>query len=515
MVVSIVAALSCVATRLDAATVRTVALYGDTAPGTAAGYFDFSAPIVNSDNLVAFVGQVDDGSFTSGLWSEGFGSLAKVALEGEAAPSTLLNFGDFADTNVRFYLNQSGQTAFEQRLSDFSTAGIFSQTGPANALRKVAAGGDSAPGANDPTRVFQPFLGTVGGFNDSGQSAFQGGMPPTAMSPFASTGVWSEGSGTLDKVAEIGDPAPGNTGVFSSDFRIPAISNDGHVAFAGQANGSPGGQGVWTDRTGSLVRLAGNGDAAPGGGTFSTLFNDTVGINANDDIVFSAKLVGGTVPDGIWVARGGGIDKVAVEGDLAPSGGGATFSTGATGIDSGALGLSAAGETAFTATLSDARRGLFSEGLGGLHAVALSGDTAPDSGGLTYLNVIHWTMNDLGQTAFLAQLSDFSRAIFAEDALGVVHGIVAEGELLEVAPGDFREVITLGFQGLSGSFAGHATNVGSGFSYDGSIGFQANLFDELNGDTSGVFVTIIPEPSSAVLLAVGAALMLLLRRRRR
>ncbi len=496
----------------NAVDVRTVTLSDAAAPGTSFNYSYLSAPIINNSDQAAFIGGIDDNDFSSGLWSEGSGSLAKVALQGEAAPGTALNFGDFSDPNVRFYLNNSGQAAFQQDLSDFNTAGLFSETGIGNAVQKVAAGGDPAPGTTDPNRVFQPFFGTTGGFNDSGQATFMGDMPPTAAPPgnFPSTGVWSQGSGSLAKVAEEGDGAPGTAGIFNA-FATPAINNAGHIAMVGGITGGSSGEGVWTDSSGSLSKVVASGDLAPGGGTFSILFNDTTAINNSDDIVFSARLVGGTVPDGIWVARGGGIDKVAVEGDLAPGGGGAVFGTGGTGINSTTLGIDAAGDAAFTAYLSDGRLGLYSESFGGLHAVALTGDVAPDTGGLTFIGIVRWTINENGQTAFLAQLSDFSEAIFAQDQSGVLHEVVAEGQSLEVAPGDFRQIEFLSFHGLDGSDAGHENNFSSGFSDDGSVGFAASFLD----GSSGVFVTqLVPEPSSLVLMGIGIVAVLWGYRRR-
>ncbi len=498
--------------------VRTVALSGDAAPGSGFSYSQFSPPIINGSNQAAFTGAFADNQANNitGFWSEGSGSLAAVAIEGQAAPGTALNFDDFNDPNNRIYLNENGQAAFQQRLSNFNTSAIFSETGPGNSLAKVIAGGDPAPGTTDPNRVFQPFLGTIGGFNDAGQTAMQGGMPPTGAPPgnFPSTGIWSEGGGPLDKIAEVGDGAPGG-GIFTSsvDFPIPSFNNNGHVAFQG-ATASGFTQGIYDNVSGSLARLVGSGDAAPGGGTFA-LFNTTTSINDANDIAFSG-ILSGSVADGIWVSRGGGIQKIAVEGDVAPGGGGAVFGTGALGIESGFIGLDASGDAAFTSWLSDGTRGLFSEGLGGLHAVAISGNVAPDSGGATYLGVLRWTINDLGQTAFLAQLSDNTDAIFAEDGAGVLHRIVGQGELLEVAPGDFREILTLGFQGLDGSFARYGNNYSSGFNHDGTIGFYASLFDDGNGDTQGVFLTTspVPEPSTLVLLALGS-LFLLWRRRRR
>jgi PEP-CTERM motif len=501
---------------VPAADVRTVTLSDAAAPGTSFNFRDFNAPILNSSDQAAFIAEINDDEFnpSSGLWSEGSGPLANVALQGQSAPGTALDIGTFMDPNVNYYLNNAGQAAFEQTLADFSTAGLFSETGAGNALQKVAAGGDSAPGTTDTNRVFNDTLGITGGFNDSGQATFQAYMPPTAAPPgnFPSNGVWSQGSGTLDKIAEVADAAPGTAAIFDN-FYTPSINNSGQVAFVGHINLGGTGDGVWTNVPGPLTRLVGNNDPAPGGGNFSIIFNHTTAINGNGDVAFSAELQGGAVPDGIWVSRGGGIDKVAVEGDVAPGAGGATFSDSGAGIDATTLGLDSAGDAAFTAQLSDGRFGLFSEAFGGLNPVALTGDVAPDTGGLTFLGIPHWTINDGGQAAFVAELSDFTDAIFAQDQFGTLHEVVAEGQMLEVAPGDFRQIEFLSFQGLNGSDSGHINNFSSGFSADASIAFSASFLD----GSSGVFVTqlVVPEPSSLVLFALGFAGLLWRNRRRK
>ena len=168
-------------------------------------------------------------------------------------------------------------------------------------------------------------------------------------------------------------------GIFTSgvDFPIPSFNNNGHVAFQG-ATASGFTQGIYDNVSGSLARLVGSGDAAPGGGTFA-LFHTTTSINNADNIAFSG-ILSGSVADGIWVARGGGIDKVAVEGDVAPGGGGAIFGTGAWASSPRPSGWMRPA-TRHSRQVSDGTRGLFSEGLGGLHAVAhCRRMSAPDIG---------------------------------------------------------------------------------------------------------------------------------------
>ena len=102
-----------------------------------------------------------------------------------------------------------------------------------------------------------------------------------------------------------------------------------------------------------------------------------------------------------------------MEDKVAPDGDSATFSTDINGFKSTTLGLDTEGGAAFIAT-----------------------------GGTTFVNVVRWTINDNGQAAFLANLSDFSEAIFAQNLLGALHKIVGPGDILEVAPSDFRDHVS-------------------------------------------------------------------------
>ena len=499
------------ATHASFASVRTVALTDDIAPGTVFNFDGFAAPVLNNNGIVAFSAELnDDNEFPTGIWSEGSGSLQKVALNGEIAPGA--GALEFAGLGGSLFFNGAGKTAFFDELSDFATQGVWSENG---SLQNVALTGGSAPGTSVP-RVFQFF--NLGGFDNSSRTAFRAStLVPPASSP--SSGIWSEGSGSLGMVAEVGisGTVPGLTDGQFTAFDVPVINNNGAVAFAATANSptTPTGDGVWTNASGNtlgtLTRVAGEGQAAPGGGTFSILFGQTVALNDAGNVAFSAKLVGGSIPDGIWVSRNSTVERVTLEGETAPDTGGATF----TDIETATLGIDASGGVAFTANLSNGERGLFSESSGSLQPVAVTGDTAPDSGGLTILGIVRWAINSDGQAAFLAQLSDFATdVIFAQDESGVLQRIVATGDLLEVAPGDFREVESLTFLGLDGSLSMNGNGQSSGINDNNQIAFQAQFIgDDANPEgSSGVFVTAIPEPITAAGVLATAGLLLLRRR---
>ena len=82
------------ASTAHAAAVRTVALSGQQAPGTPSGvnYSGFTFPVLNDAGQTAFNASLSgsgvDSTNEQGIWSEGSGSLALVARNGNQAPGT-------------------------------------------------------------------------------------------------------------------------------------------------------------------------------------------------------------------------------------------------------------------------------------------------------------------------------------------------------------------------------------------------------------------------------------------
>jgi uncharacterized protein YjbI with pentapeptide repeats len=95
-----------------------------------------------------------------------------------------------------------------------------------------------------------------------------------------------------------------------------------------------------------------------------------------------------------------------------------------------------------------------------------------------------------------------------------LHLIAREGDLLEVAPGDFRTIKDFGNSGSLYGFYGDTGNSDgrpSGFNNLGQLAFQATFTD----GTSGIFVSnrvAIPEPSTLLLLGFGSLAALWRRR---
>jgi len=433
------------------ATLTTVALTGDTAPGTSDSFTFFGIPVLNNAGQTAFVGDLDGSFFTdSGIWSEGGGSgLALVTRKGNAAPGTTGtsdNFRGFDDP----LLNNAGQTAFRGTLnSGFATdSGIWSEGG-GSGLALVAREGDPAPGTSD------NFIGLIGtpALNDAGQTAFLGGIN---SSNTTNRGIWSEGGGSgLALVAREGIGTAPGTGSNFTTFASPVINDAGQTAFLGGVNsGGPTSRGIWSEGGGSgLALVARAGNMAPGTSDNFTVFNSPV--------------------------------------------------------------LNDAGQTAFLGHLNTGNnttnRGIWSEGGGsGLALVARLGDAAPGtSDSFTFLGTP--VLNDVGQTAFLGDLNSGNNTtgsgIWAEDPSGVLTLIARQGDLLDVENGpgtDFRTIIDLSFVTITNSGfsnTGNGDGRASGFNNFGQLAFRANFTD----GTSGVFLSnlaAVPSPRAVLRLDV-------------
>jgi len=202
-----------------AATLRTVALSGVT-PGVGFGY---EPPVLNDAGQVAFTNSFE-------IWSEGSGSLTRVARVGDHAPGTPdgVRFGALGNGFVPVVLNDATQTAF---LADvpFGARSILSDRSGSLAL--VMRAGSQALGL--PSGVnFTGVLTSYPVLNNAGQVAFGGSLVGSGVDSTNSRGIWSEGSGTLAMVARAGDHAPGAPdGVNFRSFYTFVLNDAGQTAF--------------------------------------------------------------------------------------------------------------------------------------------------------------------------------------------------------------------------------------------------------------------------------------------
>lgn len=237
-----------------------VVSYGDPIPGVAGATFDVvDPPLLTDQGKIVFAGGPSLGS-GAGIFSDRSGALQPIVMFGSTQVSGL---------TIRTYYglaaNTSAQVAFG---ADFigGSSGLVSEGG--GSLHLVARQGDHPPGTPVGTafRVV-PLSGAA--ISANGTTVFSADVdePGVGGNP---QGIWKESSSVLQKVAFQGDAAPGApAGATFSSLDIPAVNSHGQVAFFGDYNGeakSPGG--VWEeDRSGQLqlvVRVGQQVEVAPG-----------------------------------------------------------------------------------------------------------------------------------------------------------------------------------------------------------------------------------------------------------
>lgn len=247
---------------------------GEQAPGTADGvtFWDpepfalfqgMYKPSLNDAGQTAFfaslAGSSVDGFNNTGVWSEGSGSLALVAREGDAAPGTepgTVFYIDERDVDRPPLINAVGKTAFDSELigptvDNSNNQGVWSDA--FGELELVARGGDPAPGTEDGVMFDYVYLA---GLNALGQALIVGTVVGDGVVTDANhRGVWAQDvNGELVLIARTGDQlevAPGDFRTLkmfhqlgysgNEDGRASSFNDRGEIVFAARfTDGSSG-----------------------------------------------------------------------------------------------------------------------------------------------------------------------------------------------------------------------------------------------------------------------------------
>jgi hypothetical protein len=221
-------------------------------------------------------------------------------------------------------------------VTDDNAWGIWS--GRRSGLALTVRAGDQAPGTT-PNKDFHSFSHVT--LNDSGRIAFLGYLKPDSLFPLTDDleGVWSNGSGSLQLLAQSGSRAPGTpAGIIflggpgsGGTFSRPVINNEGKVAFVanlseeGMPNFVDFDRGIYSDLHGSLQLIVREGDQAPDlplGVLIDDLPLEPPSLNNLGQLAFAATLrrhVGGVTADNdaaIWAQdRNGDLRLVIRKGD--------------------------------------------------------------------------------------------------------------------------------------------------------------------------------------------------------
>lgn len=502
--------------------VRTVALAGQSAPG--GGQFsEVFTPVLNRFGQAAFYATAG----SQGIWSEGTGTLSKVAKIGDAAPG--ITNATFSTFTVNLFstlkINDLGQTAFAAQVTgpgivgtpsaNSNSRGVWS--GTTNGLSLMAREGETiTDGASPGTLSFNRFVFPA--LNNSGSVSLIGAM--FDFTPGLTTDTLlirpSTGNGLVARTSmqAVGMSVNVFYGSFITGLSSQALLNDnGQTAFNASTTFFPG---IWKGSANNLSLVAGSRQAAPGmpaGWQFFSLSDPSIN-NDGHTVFYSILQLNGNqfVPNNhsVWSDRSGTPSLVAREGDAAP------------GLSSVLLGpmwqstswqaplINQKGNIAFATTLTGSGvttandSAIFSDGFGAMAPVAREGDVAPGSASGVFgdLSNISYSINGNGQVAFIAPVSGLT-GIYAQDITGTLRLIAQVGDSLQVAPGDIRTITGLRFVAGSGGADGRQ----SGFSDNGEVGFYASF-----GGSTGAFVSnavLVPEPSAFMLSAASLAIFLI------
>jgi hypothetical protein len=350
------------------------------------------------------------------------GTLTQIVRGGQAVPDGTNSFDNVFVVDEVPPLNNAGQVAFRATLAGpgigtTNDTGIFRGDGTSGSLTEIVREGQLAPdgdgGFDDATSFLSP------AFNNSGQVAFYGTLTGTANA----VGFFRGDGTTLTQIAREGQIFLGST--FASLNYSAAINNAGQVAFVGMlGNGT---NGVFRGDGTTLTRLAYFGQPVPGGSSLGILWSP---LAFNDAGQVAFMNLGGGPDEGVFRADGATLTVIAGTGQLTPDGV-TTFVHLEPSLDD-APSLNNAGQVAFPAYLAGPGVGdtnysaIFrGDGISGnLRQIARQGQPAPDSNA-NFDNLFtaapRVAMNDSGQVAFLASLTDDGTGLyFYDDHLGLL-----------------------------------------------------------------------------------------------
>ncbi|MDB5328834.1 MAG: hypothetical protein JWM57_4403 [Phycisphaerales bacterium] len=488
-----------------------VALSGAIAPGGSGGtYVAFTNPVLNANGQVAFQASLTGGTSTGGVFTGLSGLLQAVALQNTAAPNGEL-YGTLytSATTVTVNLNNSGQLAFISPLTGGTpTSGIFTGTS-AGTLQLVALQSNAAPAGGNYLAFAATGINAASSpvINPNGQVAFSSTL--TGGSPSPGAGIFVGTPGTLQTVALLGGATPAG-GVYTTALTAPVLNNNGQVAFVSLL-GTSSPQVLFAGAPGSLQSVMVQATTAPGTG--GQLYGTPNSISYNDagKISYTSSLTGGASTSGVFAGTPGNIQPVVLNNTVAAGGSGGTY----TSISNATV--NKLGQVGFTSTLTGgtAASGLFQTTLGGtVRAVALAGDVDPDGSGATIASFSSGEVqNGVGMVTFIANLtgagvtSGTNSVALLAGLPGFLVQIVRQGDIIDVNADplitDSRTVSVIGLLINAGGQDGKGVN----FNDSAVIAYRLGFTD----GSAGIFTSVVPEPATLSLLALGG--MSLLRRR--
>lgn len=335
--------------------------------------------------------------------------------------------------NFRFpIINNKGDVAV---LAMFPVADKVRRFGQAIFIRRadgsweVVSEGQKAVNMPEPVHSFN-----MPSFNNNGELTFMAAFgsaveksatqldpnDPINNSPvIRNQALFIKGADGIRKLIKFGEEVPNMPSYFSG-VSNPSTNDKGTTAFIGTYT-DPDGRGLFLIEGGKLRLVARSGQkiSRDNDSTFSEHYYPTP-VNERNEVAFLAR-VGDK--SGVFVARPGGIEKIAFIGDPSPIKGANYL-----GFGNRTPTLNHKGEVAFSAFYDgpDAGRGLFFKGLTGpVQIVAKSGDTIPNTT-YNFTDFNSPAINARGDIAFIGNFGGRNRGIFMKTAKGIIPVALAD-----------------------------------------------------------------------------------------
>jgi hypothetical protein len=413
-----------------------IAFRGDPAPGGGAFVVDFEPSAINNRSEFAFTADIVAPT-QEGIYLSQGGTLAQLVRFGQPAPGG--GTFDFAEMG-NIGLNEEGDAAFAFTLHPLqfflyeagygigAYGGVYRYSHRTHSITPVALPGGAVPGGGS-------FLGVAWdvSLNNRGAIAFKG-VVGSAANP--AQGVFlANKDGNLASVANPGTPGPGGCPWAFADE--PRLNDRGDVAFSGRvASAASGVSSIYVKdaESGDIATIAAPGDPAPGGGTFASCLFPR--INSSGEVTFMGWLAlqPPTSPfftGVVYLQTPQSLVRVAGPGDAMPGGGHIALIP----VVDWLLGLNNRSEVAFAATLDTTEvlptgdEGLYVYSHGSLRLIAKSGMVIPGLGTIYSLETGSASpagmppspsgfpncgsqLNDRGQTFFGCSLMDGRVVLF-------------------------------------------------------------------------------------------------------
>jgi len=510
---------------------RTVALSGQAAPGAQPGsVFDvLDARGIDAQGRVLYwatlTGPLADESHDTGLWLGSRGGLTPVAVESERAADTdtAVIYGHF-DSETEYLLSPDGTISFANWLSGsgLSTANdgaLF--VGPHGGLHVLAReseqAGDISLSITYGSQAFDQYRGPP---TNNGYVSFHAVLAGPGVTFGNHTALFAGPFDDVRLVARRGSQAAGTPsgatyGSFSTSSRIvgPPVNDSGKVAFFAKLDGAGvtdrNNRGIWVGDAGGVTLVARKGDRPPGMPSGVFFHNvDNPSINNSGEVAFSSILGGPGITssnddDVIWVGTPGNLELLARASSPAP-GTDSTFDS----LYANPI-LTQSGEVMFMATLTGGGTSFWVGKPGDLRKVVAQGDPRPDGAGTFRLQYTRPAFsNGRGQVSFIEAAYGAPVSLWATDLTGALQLACEAGDSFEVAPGDTRVISYI--RNVYGGW-GNETGFPTYFNDNSELLMTLDFTD----GSQGVFVAIVPEPTTSWLLLGGLALLSGFRRRRR